>query len=200
MQNHIRSDRKKFAIGLFVFLLTACVTINIYCPAAEVQKTAAEIVKDVRGQDAANLNEPSDASKGAETGPVSFLELGVNSACAARELDVSNATIRTLKDRIKQNYPRLRNWFMKGVLGEASNGFVVMRNEGSLNLKSRVEVKRIMQEENSNRKALYAAVAKALDIPASQINRIGHIFAKQWQRAVPRGTWVETSPGKWVRR
>ena len=200
MHNNSCTDKKKLAIGLFVFLLTACVTINIYFPAAEVQKTAEEIVSDVRGADAKNLDRSAPENKDSEAGPVSFMRLGISKAYAARELDVSNATIRTLKGRIKQNYPRLRKWLAKGVLGEGYNGYVVMRQAGSLNLKAKVEAKRVMQEENSNRKALYAAVASALNIQSSQVSRVGRIFAQQWQRAVPPGTWIETAPGKWIRR
>ncbi len=192
------TDKRKFVVGLFVFILTACVTINIYFPAAEVQKTAEEIVKDVRGADAGKLDKPAPETR-KDAGPVSMI-IGCSSAWGARELDVSNATIRTLKSRIKQNYPLLRTWMVKGVLGESYNGFIVMKNDGGLNLKARVAAKRVMQEENSNRKALYNAVAQALNIPSSQVARVGRIFAQQWQRAVPRGTWVETAPGKWVRR
>ena len=192
-----KTDKRKFAVGICLFILTACVTINIYFPAAEVNKTAQEIVRDVRGSDAADLNKKEPEAK-KEPGPVSLNLIG-SQAWAGKELDVSNATIRTLKNRIKSNYPLLRNWLIQGVLGEGYNGFIIMKNEGGLNLKARVEAKRTMEEENSNRRALYAAVAKALDIPASQTDRIGKIFAKHWQETVPRGTWVEKAPGKWVK-
>ncbi len=197
LKNH-RTDKRKFAVGICLFILTACVTINIYFPAAEVNKTAEEIVRDVRGEDAANLDKKEpEANK--EPGPVS-LKLIDSRAWAGKELDVSNATIRNLKNRIKGNYPLLRNWLIEGVLGEGYNGLIVMKNQAGLNLKARVEAKRTMEEENTNRKALYAAVAKALDIPASQTARIAKIFAKHWQQTVPRGTWIETAPGKWVKR
>ncbi len=197
MLENYGTHRRKFAVGICLFILTACVTINIYFPAAEVQKTAQEIVRDVRGEDAADLDKPE--TKEAAPGPVSLRLFG-SQAWAAGELDVSNATIRTLKSRIKSNYPLLRKWLIQGVLGENYKGFVVMKNEGGLNLKARVEAKRTMEEENSNRKALYAAVAKALDIPSSEIPRIGKIFAQHWQKAVPKGTWIEKAPGKWIKR
>ncbi len=198
MRKRHGTDKRKFVAGLFVFMLTACVTINIYFPAAEVQKTAEDIVKDVRGADATKINKSApETSK--DTGPVSMI-MGCSEAWAAKELDVSNATIRTLKNRIKENYPQLRKWLAQGVLGEGYNGFIVMKNQGGLNLKARISAKRVMEEENSSRKALYQAVAQALNIPSSQVARVGKIFAQQWQRAVPRGTWIETAPGKWVRR
>ncbi len=198
MRKRHGTDERKFVAGLFVFMLTACVTINIYFPAAEVQKTAEDIVKDVRGADATKLDKPApETSK--DTGPVSML-MGCPEAWAANELNVSNATIRTLKNRIKENYPQLRKWLAQGVLGEDHNGFIVMKNQGGLNLKARIFAKRVMEEENSSRKALYQAVAQALNIPSSQVARVGRIFAQQWQKAVPRGTWIETAPGKWVRR
>lgn len=189
----------KISGALALFLLTACVTINIYFPAAEVRKTADTIVKEVRGNDAAALEQDTTGGSDSGTGPVSFISFS-STAWAGDELTVSNANIRSLKDRIKNTYPMLRKWLIKGVLGEDANGYVAMRSEQGLNLKEKMDVRRIMNEENTNRKALYKAVAKALDIPPSEVPKVGKIFADSWQQAVPQGAWVEIRPGKWVRR
>ncbi len=195
--SELNKGGRKITAGIFLFILTACVTINIYFPAAKVQKTAEEIVRDVRGQDAEDLQKTPDAEQ--DPGPVSMFSF-TSEAWAGGELTVSNATIRTLKSSIKQNYPLLRRWLIEGVLAENFEGYVVVKDESGLNLKERVGMKRTMNEENSNRKALYEAVAHALNIPSSQIKKVGRIFAQQWQRAVPQGTWIEKEPGKWVKR
>ncbi len=190
--------KARFSGAAVLFLLAACVTINIYFPAAEVRKAADTIVKEVRGDDAAAMQQDAPASHSG-TGPVSLAPLASN-AWAGDELTVSNANIRSLKNRIKSNYPALRNWLVRGVIGEDANGYVALRSEQGLNLKEKMDVRRIMNEENANRRALYKAVAAALNIPPSEVRKVGRIFATRWQQSVPAGAWVETSPGNWVRR
>lgn len=190
-------NRKKIAAGIFLFILTACVTINIYFPAAKVQKAAEEIVRDVRGEDATDQQKAPESEH--DTTPLSRLHFISEAWAQGQELHVSNATIRTLKNRLKSAYPLLRQWLMDGVLGENYEGYLTLRNEQGLNLRDKVSVKRIMNEENSNRKALYKAVAAALNVPPSEISRVGRIFAQQWQKTALPGTWTEKEPGKWTK-
>lgn len=194
-----RSSRcgKKITAGIFLFILTACVTINIYFPAAKVRKAAEDIVRDVRGKDASDQWKAPDVTH--DSAPRSRLRFISQAWAHGQELNVSNATIRTLKSRIKGNYPLLRQWLMAGVLGENYEGYLTLKNENNLNLRDKVNVKRLMNQENSNRQALYKAVAGALNVPASEIGRVGRIFAQQWQATVPPGTWIEKEPGKWIR-
>jgi len=57
-----------------------------------------------------------------------------------------------------------------------------------------------MSAENRDRKALYEAVAQALNIDKSMMPRLRKVFAKEWQRTAPSGTWIEVKPGKWKRK
>ena len=40
--------KRRWLIGLLIVLLVSCVTVNIYFPAAAIQKAADQIVDDVR--------------------------------------------------------------------------------------------------------------------------------------------------------
>ena len=185
---------KKLLISLFfTTLITACVTVNIYFPAAEVQKAAEEIAKDVR--QGIEDNNPS---------PQSLLNLPnffVATANAQESaLTVSNATIRQLKAAMKNRFPKLKPFMQRGVIGESFNGFLVIKNATTLNLRERAIVKRLVDAENRDRKSLYNAVAAALRVPSSEISRLQQIFAKEWQKTAPTGTWIETAPGQWRRK
>ncbi|RUM87445.1 MAG: DUF1318 domain-containing protein [Thermodesulfatator sp.] len=185
----------KSTIVLLVFLITACVTVNIYFPAAEVRQAAEDIATDIRGQQPdQNSNE-----KSMDSSPTSWLQLG-SLAYAGRELTVSNATIRQLKDRMKKRYPALMPYLKKGNVGEGANGLLVIKSQAGLGLKQKADLKRLVNAENSDRMALYKAVAQSLNIPGSQISRVQKIFAQEWQKTAPRGTFVERSPGNWVRK
>ncbi len=187
-----RDIKQKFWMSAVLFLITACVTVNIYFPAAEVRKAAEDIVKDVRQQQD-KTKEPSTGS------PTSWL-FSVPNAYAGGELTVSNATIRQLKQRMKNRFPALSPFMAKGLVGEGLNGLLSIRSLSGLGLKDKAKLKRLVDAENRDRMALYRAVAQALNIPSSQLVRVQSIFAQQWQSTAPKGTFIEKAPGKWVRK
>ncbi len=180
-------------ITALLFLVTACVTVNIYFPAAEVRKAAEDIVKDVRQQ------QGQENGQDTTTSPTSWL-FSVSEAHAAGELTVSNATIRQLKDRMKKRFPSLAPYMKRGLVGEGLNGLLSIRSLAGLGLKQKAALKKLVDAENKDRMALYRAVAQALNIPASQISRVQAIFAQQWQKTAPKGTFIEKKPGKWARK
>jgi len=164
-----------FGITIFTF---ACVTINIYFPAEKVESMAGEIVNDIRGQ------EKEKQEKGDKT---SFLRnmlssLRANTAWAEEATSVSNPTIRALKDRMKATYQQMKPFYAKGAVVENNNGYVSLGNTQTLDIKEKRDLNALVTAENSMRKQLYEEVAKALKIDASQVGRIGEIFAKEWQK------------------
>jgi uncharacterized protein YdbL (DUF1318 family) len=190
----VRKINLKLAFMLSVIVFAACVTVNIYFPAAEVRQAAEEIAKDVRGQE--SRQDPADTGAGE---PRSFLNL-IGTAYAQQELDISNATISQIKARMKARYAQLVPFLKQGVIGESANGMLGIRDMSSINLKAMAEVKRQVSAENSDRTALYSAVSKALNIPGSELAKVQEIFAKEWQKTAPEGTWIEPESGKWEQR
>ena len=186
-------SKNLFITAIFTAFITACVTVNIYFPAAEVQKAAEEIARDVRK----NAEEQAP-------GQQSWFNINLNLVAVANAqesaLTVSNATIRQLKAAMKARFPKLRPFMERGVIGESFDGMLVIKDASSLNLRERAIVKRLVEAENRDRKSLYNAVASALHVPASEIHRVQQIFAKEWQKTAPKGTWIEVSPGKWQRK
>jgi uncharacterized protein YdbL (DUF1318 family) len=179
--------------GGAVFVVWACVTINIYFPEATVKKAAEEIVEEVR--------KPADKEKdkGAETlisGSFAF----VPAAYAQQETEVSSPAIRALKESLRSRFAKLQPLFERGILGEAKNGFVEVKEETGLTLKEKADLRSLVREENADRKSLYAEVAGALNIDSSQIPRIQKIFAESWIRNSQPGWWVQNEDGTWVKK
>jgi hypothetical protein len=164
-----------FGITIFTF---ACVTINIYFPAEKVESVAGEIVKDIRGE------EKEKQEKGDKTSFWRNMLSGLrsNTAWADEATTVSNPTIRALKDRMKANYQQMKPFYAKGAVVENNNGYVSLGNTQSLDIKEKRDLNALVTAENSMRKQLYEEVAKALKIDASQVGRIGEVFAKEWQK------------------
>jgi hypothetical protein len=177
----MKRDGRPFYILLFAFLVSvfACVTVNIYFPAEKVESVAGEIVKDVRG----NKETPSKEGKTSQL-RVTLLALLASNAWAEEATTVSNPTIRALKDQLKANYRRMKPYYQKGMVKEGNDGYVSTTNTQGLNLKDKRDLNSLVEAENHYRKQLYAEVARALKIDASQINRIAEIFAKDWQKSV----------------
>ncbi len=179
--------RGRLILVFLALTVLSCVTVNIYFPAAQAQKTAQEITEEVRGVKGEKKEKPQ-----------SFRWVEV--AYADQALEVSNATIRALKASMKERYPVIKPYLASGVLGESIQGYLVLRSTAGLSLRDRATVNRLMAAQNRDRKALYKAVAQALNITPSQLPRLRGIFAKEWQRTAPQGTWIEEKPGQWVRK
>jgi hypothetical protein len=164
---------------LFALLVFACVTINIYFPAEKVDAVADEIVKEIR--------ERSGEKKGPKKNDGSsllrerVLAFFLPSARADEITSVSNPTIRALKERIISRHIQWKPYSQKGMLKEGNDGYVALGNTKGLGLKEKRNLKSLVDAENRDRKKLYAEVAKALKIDASQISKIAETFAKKWQ-------------------
>ena len=162
--------------ALFTLLIFACVTINIYFPAEEVESVATEIVDEIRNQKSGG--EDSHLLRG------TLLAFACSSAWADQTLTVSNPTIRALKQSMKTRYAQMKPYFRKGVLKEGSNGFVSMGNTAGLGLKEKRDLKNLVTAENGDRERLYGEIARALKIDSSQVNRVAEIFAREWQKPI----------------
>ena len=177
----------------FIMLATACVTINIYFPEAEVQKTAEEIVDEVRKSE-------EEVKKKLEHKAHYSAFVFIPSAFAQEEERVSTPKIRALKQSLKDKEPLLQPFFEKGKIGEANDGYIQIIEEDNLSLKDKAELRRLIKDVNSDRENLYAEVAKALNIEQSQIPRIQKIFAKSWIANSHQGWWIQNDAGEWVKK
>jgi uncharacterized protein YdbL (DUF1318 family) len=179
-------------LALFV-LAIACVTINIYFPEAAVQKTAEEIVDEVR-----KAEEEGKKKEDKEVMQSSFSLIPM--AYAQEEERVSTPKIRALKQSLKDREPLLLPFFEKGNIGEGNDGFIHVRNEDNLSLKEKADLRRLTKDVNSDRENLYSEVANALDIDSGQIPRIQKIFAKRWIENSRTGWWIQKEDGQWERK
>jgi len=174
------------ALGL-VFVL-ACITVNIYFPEATVKQAAAEIVDEVRKAD--QVKKAPDIVAG-------MFSL-VPAAYAQEATSVSTPAIRALKESMKNRFAELKPFFDHGNIGESNKGFLEVRNEDGLALKGKAALRNLVKDENGDRTKLYAEVAKALNIEASQIDKIQKIFAEEWAKSAAAGWWVQNAAGAWT--
>lgn len=177
-----------FPVVISLFLVVACVTVNIYFPAAAVEKTADEIVDDVYGK------ESKDGESSLFTRMLALISPA--EAHAQEATEVSNAAIRGLKEQIAQRHEQLLPYYEQGVVGITNVGLLQVLDTGGLQLNKVAAVKRLVQADNSDRATLYKEVAKALDVP-DQVARVQGIFADKWRDKAGKGWMIQNDAGQW---
>ncbi len=183
-------------------LISACVTVNIYFPAAAVERAADQIVKETWG----GAKKPAKPEPKPQTenrlGPLRVASLIFVSEALAQEADinVSNPAIRALKDSIKRRSSAIKPYMERGQIGIGQDGLLKLRFADGLNLKERAEAQQLIETENRDREALYAEIAKANGIATENIPRIKAIFAKSWIEQAQTGWWIQDSQGNWKRK
>ena len=187
-----QARRRWLAIGVLA-LVPACITVNVYFPAPAVQRAAEQIVQETWG--------PQKGASEAEAAPepTSWLQWIGPRAAHAQEpnIDVSTVAIRTLKEAMKQRAPQLKPHLRAGHVGIGRDGFLVIRNADAVSLKERADLRRLVEAENKDRRALYEAIAEANGFGADRVDDIQRIFAETWADKAEKGWPVQKPDGSW---
>jgi uncharacterized protein YdbL (DUF1318 family) len=188
-------------------LLTACVTINIYFPAAAAEKVADEIIKDIQdnkpGTPSTSQPEPTSGIEGYKLSLYQTLDaaigLVISSAQAAEaDLSINSPDIRRLTVSMEKRFASLRAFYAAGSIGIKSDGLLVVRDAASVPLKDRNQVNKLVAAENADRMALYQAIANANGHP-EWATQIKSTFASRWISNAQSGWWYQ-SGGTWKQK
>lgn len=187
-------------MGLILFI-AACVTVNIYFPAAAVQKAADEIVGDVRNIEKKDEQKPEEKQKINKLfKELKRLSWGPSVAYAQIDIEVSTPAIRALKDSMKERFPQLKPFYDRGNIGESSMGLLETRDLTGLNLKEKADLSRLVELENKERKALYTEIMKANKFGPEVLPQIQKIFANSWREKSQSGWWIQKDSGEWEKK
>lgn len=203
----------KSIINSFVltFLLSACVTINIYFPAAAAEDAARVIVRDVLNEedvidstteDSTNENEQSSNQlpfNSAYNVATTILSILISPAHAEADININTPAISTLRSSMKNRAAKLKPYYANGAVGLTVNAGVQIRDQSIIPLKDRNQVKKLVADENRERSALYAEIARANDHPEWEAD-IRATFARVWVEEVTAGTWYQSADGSWVQK
>ncbi|WP_428356049.1 YdbL family protein [Methyloprofundus sp.] len=192
-----------FVSALF---LTACVTINIYFPAAAAEQVADEIIQDIqKTEPQANPSQSlvipdSDIS----TWQLSVyrqldqvISVFISSAHAQANLSVDSADIRRLTASMRSRFSELKPFYQQGAIGIKSDGLLTLK--GKVPLKDRNKVNKLIASENADRIKLYQAIAKENGHP-EWFAQIKTTFAARWVKNAQSGWWYQLSNGSWKQK
>ena len=197
------AHRFSFSVLAIFALIAGCVTVNVYFPAAQVEKTAEKIVDEVyqEKKDPPNQapTEKPRSSNDEETIRliVRLARIGPAPAFAEEATTVSNAAIRGLKDQVGQRHRELLPFYQQGQVGITRDGFLEVRGTSGLGLPQVAALKRLVDADNAARRQLYEEVAKALNLKTEQASQVRKVFSKQWRDKAQAGWAVQADDGQW---
>ncbi|MGD8932315.1 MAG: YdbL family protein [Chromatiales bacterium] len=189
-----------------LLVLAACVTINIYFPAAEAREAAEKIVDDILGEDAAK---PAPA-KDDQSMNIPMIEQGYTfnlfdllvpqaQAAAQPKFDADTPLVRKLQAAMKQRHSQLREFYQSGAIGFTQNALIGIRDLGLVPLKQRGQLKNLVEAQNKDRNQLYKEIARANGHPEWEKD-VRATFSKTWIGSAAKGWWYQNSSGAWVQK
>ncbi len=194
--------------NLFFFLtLAACVTINVYFPAAAAEDAADKIINEIYGKDKSS----NDSEKAAETEPetsalnildsAAFVVMNffIPAAHAQQaDINISSPAINKIKSQMKSRHKKLTPFYTSGAVGMEDNGFITIKDIKAVSLDKRNIAKKLVNDDNRDRKNLYAEIARANGHPEWEAE-IKSTFARRWIANAPGGWWYK-SGGSWKQK
>ncbi len=188
--------------------LSACVTINVYFPAAEAKEAAKEFVEKVIGEDATQSPpaKPDGGGMADARGPSQGFDplmlLGISTAYAQSTPDITIKTpaIQAIQSRMASRFDgSLRKHFDSGALGFGNNGEISVRDASQIALGERVAVNQAVADQNRDAKAVYREIAVANNHPEWE-GQIRSVFARQWADSARGGWWYQDAGGAWKQK
>lgn len=189
---------------LSAVLLTACVTINIYFPAAAAEKAADEIIKDIQNVVPQKTEpKPKASLPDWQVSVYQMIDTAINvvvspAQAAEADLTIDSAEIRQLRGSMESRFASLQPLYASGLIGIQADGLLSVRDAASVPLKDRNQVNKLVAAENADRQNLYQAIANANGHPdwAAQIKST---FAARWVSNAQAGWWYQSS-GSWKQK
>lgn len=191
-------------------IVAACVTINVYFPAAAAEKAADKIIDDVWGSDGQPAKSKKDDQRSDLTHPSgdmllaaahSMLNLLVPPAEAApgADLNVSTPAIRQLTASMEERHAKLKKYYDSGAVGLTRDGLVEVRDQNLVPLPERNSTRKLVADENADRTNLYREIATANGHPEWEMD-IRTTFAERWASKAAPGWFYQDKDGNWKQK
>lgn len=190
--------------------LLACVTINVYFPAAAAEKAADRILDEVYGKlpPGSPAPKPATPDKGSDSGlsnplaavGVQVLDWLVSPAHAEADISIDSPAIRAITASLSARKPHLQPFYASGAIGMGADGTLAVHDLNAVPLKDRNMLKQLMADDNKDWNALYREVAAANGHPEWE-GEIRATFVRRWvANDATAGWWYQGSGGKWQQK
>lgn len=96
-----------------------------------------------------------------------------------------------IKNNMVKRQPQIEALWKQGLIGEGNDGF--LQAKGALN----PEQEKLMTQENTDRKAVYKAIATSSN---STPAKVGEQRARQISQRAASGLWLQNEKGEWYKK
>lgn len=184
---------KKLSLLLFLSaVLAACVTINVYFPAAEAERAAQEFIDKVIGEET--------PAQDPQTSRFQWSNLFISSAHAQADLNIQTPAIKAIQARMAERFKSgLESFFAGGAIGLTVKGELAVRDATAVALKDRNRLNQLVAEDNRDRNAVYREIAVANGHPEWE-QQIRETFARQWVEQARKGWYYQDASGAWKQK
>lgn len=178
----------------------ACVTINVYFPAAAAERAADKIIEEVWGEDAGKPVPGQSSHGGGLSERIArvawWLAAELLPAAHAQQanLDISSPAIGKLEASMRARHAQLLPYYDSGAIGLTDNGLVAVRDAKAVPLSERNNVNQLVADDNRDRQALYREIATANGHPEWE-GQIQQTFARRWIDRAQSGWYYQTNGG-----
>jgi len=191
--------------------LSACVTINVYFPAAAAEKAADKIIEDVwgaAGKPAAQpATKPDKQSSVTEVGDSrlllaaasAVLDFIVPPANAQADLNIATPAVRQLTQSMEARHAQLKKLYDSGAVGLTRDGLIEVRDQNLIPLPERNAARKLVADENADRASLYREIATANGHPEWETD-IRTTFAQRWSDKAASGWYYQDASGGWKQK
>lgn len=190
---------------LALLFITACVTINVYFPAAAAEKAADRVINEVLGPEAAR---PKATTGTPQSSLLNFdgtrallwmanqvVEFIVPSANAqAADMNVDTPAVRQITQSMKTRTDELKKYYDSGAIGFNKDGLIEVRDQNLIPLPERNAARKLVTDENADRANLYREIAVANNHPEWEAD-IRSTFAQRWIERASSGWYVQDASG-----
>jgi uncharacterized protein YdbL (DUF1318 family) len=199
-------------LAALCILLYACVTINVYFPAAAAEKAADRIIEDVWGQSAQPAPQSTEKPPAEKSSSImqparhvllaataGALNLLIAPAHAQADLNISTPAVRQLTQSMEARHGQLKKYYDSGAVGLTADGLVDLRDLNAVPLPERNAVRQLVSAENADRSNLYREIAAANGHPEWE-GDIRSTFAQRWVERASSGWHYKDSSGAWKQK
>ena len=104
----------------------------------------------------------------------------------------------TIKKHMAERKPKIETLKKAGSVGENNAGYLeaMKKDKDGKDVKLAEDDTKLIDAENADRKAVYAAIAKK---EGSTVEKVGELRAKQIRSKAPEGEFIQGEDGKWIK-
>lgn len=187
--------------------LSACVTINVYFPAAAAEKAADKIIEDVWGATGKSgaKSDKSSAAEGERGAQVmlaaagSVLNFIIPTANAQADLNIATPAVRQLTQSMEARHAALKKFYDAGSVGLTRDGLIEIRDQNLIPLPERNGARKLVADENADRASLYREIATGNGHPEWEPD-IRTTFAQRWSDKAAAGWYYQDATGAWKQK